>query len=688
MHTSRRWLIALAGAVVAGALTVASPANAEDPVSFGSSPIVDTVGALGAQTAEVERAIGEAADRSGRQLFVAYVDVFTNPEAADAWAADTAIANGLGDEDYLLAVAVDGRTYYLSPADQASLSDDEVQRIAQDVVEPELRDGDWAGAAIAAADAIAGESGTSSGWVWGLIWFLVIAGAIVVVVLIVVTRRKRRSGGAGGTGDAPGVPQVPLEELRRQAGGALVAADDAIRTSEEELGFAVASYGDAATQPFRAAVQSAKAKVAEAFALQQRLDDAEPDTDEQRREWYGGIIRLTGEADAELDAQAERFDELRALERNAPAELERVRQELEQAATRVAPAREQLAALGARYTESATSPVADNIAQAESRLAFAREATSRAASALTGQHAGEAAVEIRAAEEATDQAVVLTGAIERLAADLAAAEQHVAAGVADLEHDVLTAQADPALAQIAQATAAEAAALRAALAEPRRDPLALQARVEQADARIDGAIGAAREAAERATRAAAQLDRSLIAARAQLQAAEDYLVARRGAIGAEARTRLAEAGRVLALAEQGRASDPAAALGNAQQAERLAAEAMRLAQQDVGGFGGGFGADGSGAGAFPGMGGGRGTSGGDLFGAVLGGILIDQVLGGGRSSGGSWGGGRSSGGSWGGGRSSGGRRSGGFGGGFGGGRSAGSFGGGGTRGRRGSGGRF
>jgi hypothetical protein len=673
-------MTAIAGAAVVGALWASSPASAEDPVSFGSSPVVDTVGALDGQTAEVERAIGEAADRSGRQLFVAYVDTFTNPEAADQWAADTAIANNLGDEDYLLAVAVEGRAHYLSAADQASLSDDEVQRIALEVVEPELRDGDWAGAAIAAADAIGGDAGGGgAGWLWGVIWFLVIAGVIVVVVVVLVSRRKRKSAGAGGQP----VPQVSIEELRRQAGGALIAADDAIRTSDEELGFAVASYGDDTTAPFREAVAVAKAKIAEAFTLQQRLDDAEPDSDEQRREWYGQIIRLTGEADAVLDAEAERFDELRDLERNAPAELERVRGEIAQAESGVPAARERLAGLLAQYADTATSAVADNVEQAESRLAFARQAAEQAQTALAAGSAGEAAVAIRAAEEAADQAVVLVTAIDRLGDDLQAAERAVGDGVADLERDVQAAQSDPSLAQIAQATAAEAGAIRAALAEPRRDPLALQARIEQANTRIDGALGAAREAADRAARAAAQLDRSLMSARAQLQAAEDYLVARRGAVGAEARTRLAEAGRVLALAEQARAVDPSTALGHAQQAERLAAEAMRLAQQDVGAYSSGYGDGGFGASGFPG-GGGRGSSGGDLFGAVLGGILIDQVLGGGRGGGGGFGGG---GGGFGGGMFGGGggsRRCGGFGGG----RSAGSFGGGGTRGRRGGGGRF
>ena len=62
-------------------------------------------------------------------------------------------------------------------------------------------------------------------------------------------------------------------------------------------------------------------------ALQQQLDDARPDSDDERRAWYGGIIRLTDEADAVLDEQAERFDALRALERNAPTELKRVQAE-------------------------------------------------------------------------------------------------------------------------------------------------------------------------------------------------------------------------------------------------------------------------------------------------------------------------------------------------------------------------
>lgn len=682
MASSRRKSTVL-GILIGAVLALGAPvaAWAEDPVEFGASPVVDTVGALGARLDEVEAAIDANADASGRQLFVAYVSEFTNPEAADAWANDTAIANNMGAEDYLLAVAVDGRTYYLSADSEASLSDADLQRISQDVIEPELRDGDWAGAAIAAADALGGGSGGGGSSGWGWVWFIVIVAIVVGVIAIVLSRRRRRQGTEGATGAEPAGPPPPsIEELRRQAGSALVQADDAVKTSEEELGFAVASYGEEATAPFRTALDGAKAKLAEAFALQQQLDDVDPDTDAERRAWYGGITRLAGEADALLDEQAERFDALRALERNAPAELQRVRGEADAAAARVGPAGERLAALAAQYAASALAPVADNQSQAQARLAFAEQELSEAAAAVAAGRSGDAAVGIRAAEESVDQASLLVDAVDRLAADLSTADRAVEAGVADLERDVQTGRGlgDPAIASLADRVASDAAAIRAGMTGPGRDPLAANARIQQVNAEIDAAIAGARDQAVRLERAQAQLGRSLATARAQVQAAEDYLVARRGAVGAEARTRLAEAGRLLVEAEGLASVDPAAALSTAQRAESLAGTAMSLAQQDVGGFDTAYGGGGGFGGGYGGMpqGGGRG---GDVFGAVLGGILINSMLGGGGGGGGGiFGGG------------GGGRSSGGFGGGFGGGgrRSPGSFGGSGTRSRRGGGGRF
>ncbi|MGR0320153.1 TPM domain-containing protein [Agromyces sp. ZXT2-3] len=656
----------IAFALLVGLALIQAPvaALAEEPVEFGPSPVVDTVGALtAAETAEVEAAIDDAADRSGRQLFVAYVSEFENPADAGTWATQTANDNNMGSEDYLLAVAIDGRAYHLSAAEDASLSADEVDRIAVREIEPHLRDGDWAAAAIAGAEAIGGGgSGGGIGWLWIL---LLVGAAVAVVVAVVLARRRSRDRAAG---DAAGPAAVPVEELRRQVGSALIAADDALKTSEEELGFAVASYGEEATSGFREALTAARQKVREAFGVQQRLDDHEPETEAQQREWYADILRLTGEAEGLLDAQAEHFDALRALEQNAPQALARVEEAIRSAEAAVGPAAARLQALSSQYAPAALAAVADNPEQARARIGFARDSASEASAAIGRDDPGAAAVDIRAAEEAADQARLLAAAVERLATDLAEGDRAVAAGVDDLESDVRTARGmpDTALGPLADRVEAEATGLRDELARAGRSPLDLRARLDDVNREIDAAIQGARDAAVQAQRTRADLDRTLLAARSRVQAAEDYLVARRGAIGAEARTRLAEAGRLVVEAQSLAAADPARALGVAQRADQLAGQAMSLAQQDVGGFGG------ASAGGF-GAPTGRGAGGGELFGAVLGGILIDSMLGGGRGGGG-FGGGRSSGG---------------FGGGFGGGRrSPGSFGGSATRSRRGSGGRF
>ncbi|WP_329609359.1 hypothetical protein [Arthrobacter sp. ATA002] len=123
-----------------------------------------------------------------------------------------------------------------------------------------------------------------------------------------------------------------------------------------------------------------------------------------------------------------------------------------------------------------------------------------------------------------------------------------------------------------------------------------------------------------------------MSAQAQISGTADYIRARRGGVGSEARTRLAEAERNLQQAIALQSSDPVSALAYAQQANALAAQAADMAQQDVDGFGGGFGG-GGGGGMYGGRGGGSG-----LGGAILGGILIDSILRGGGGGGG-WGGG-------------------------------------------------
>ena len=175
----------------------------------------------------------------------------------------------------------------------------------------------------------------------------------------------RASASATRTGPVTANPEgMTQEELDRRAGTLLVQLDDSLKSSEQELGFAVAQFGETATADFTAVLASAKQKVQQAFELQQQLEDVDPETAEQKRAMTTQIIQLCESADAELDAQADAFDELRQLEKNAPQELAEVRAEAAKMAERKDAAAAALAALVSTYADSAVKPVAGNIEQA------------------------------------------------------------------------------------------------------------------------------------------------------------------------------------------------------------------------------------------------------------------------------------------------------------------------------------
>jgi len=666
-----RGLLAV-GLVIGALLGVAAPAAATDPVDLGPDHVVDQAGVLsGADKARITAAAKKLYDEHRIDLYVVYVDRFTDPVDAVDWANDTAARNGLGQRDYLLAVATDGRTYYLSGDDDGPVTADQLDRIEQNDIEPKLHAGDWAGAGVAAATGLSdavGGGGAGAAFFWVFLVGVIVVG--VVVFVLVRSRRSRKKQAAAG----PATPQselqsIPLKELERRAGSALVQTDDAVRTSEEELGFATAQYGAEAVVPFQAALDAAKGQLREAFTYKQRLDDAEPDTDEQRREWNIHIVQLCTAANQTLDAQADAFDELRALEKRIPEASAGIADQAAGLRRRIATAQETLAALAQRYTDASLATVHDNIDQATQRLDFTDTALAAAAQKAAAGDTSAAAVGVRAAEESADQAGLLLDAIDRLGADLAAAQQSIDATLAELRSDLAEAQAlaasdDPGgtIAAAVAGTTQTVSDVQAALSAGRVNPLELAQRLDAANHSIDAVLQGVRDARAQAQRAQSMLQQTLLAARARISACEDFIAARRGAVGPDARTRLAEAGRLAAQAEQTAATDPVSALAQAQRAAQLADEATQRAQADVGGFqpqAGGMGD------IFGGGTSGRGGSG--AMGAILGGILIDSVLRGGMGGGGSWGGGN-----WGGG---------------GGGFSAGSFGGGGTRTRRG-GGRF
>lgn len=636
-------------------------AHATAPPSFAGDYVIDGTsdGVLGSDVAGLEDEVREFAEKNGVQLFVVYVDQFSSPEDPEAWGAATAQKNFLGDDGVLLSVAVNDRLFDLNAA-QSLISDSQYEKLTSDYVRPALKNSDWAGAVEATLTGIdktvLNPSSNGTGVAIAVIGGVVAVGGVAAGVAISRSRKRKR----GAEGEEP---RLSLDELEAQASGLLVRVDDDVRSSEQELGFAQAQFGTEAAATFETAIADARAQLQAAFELRQKLDDNIPDTDQDRRAWLTEIIERCSGAKESLDAHTESFSRLREVEQRAPEVLEQLRAAVPGVQAQLAEAGQTVATLATNYADSVIEPLRANLAEGASRATFVAECLESAAQELASNQKSAAAVTLRAAEAALDQARTLAGSPDLVATELAESARQLEAATADLQADLQAASQLQATAPVAEQQALDTATqqVRAVLAQGwTGDPVRALSAAAAANVQIDTAIGAARESAERQRRAEAARDEALVSARAEVLAAEQFIATRRGAIGAEARTRLAESQRQLQLAEQFAQSDPARSYQSAQQASQYARSAHQLAGADVNGWGGGGGGYGSGG------------SNGSFGGAVLGGIL-GGLLGGGGSSGGSRGGGGWSG------------SSGGFRGGWNGG---GSIGGGGGGGRRGGGGRF
>ena len=678
MPRSARLLGAALALGLAGAL-VPSMAQATEPVQFGGASILDPAGAVtSAQEQQIQQAIDQLQQQTGVTLHVAYVDTFTGASGARAWGQETKQANGFGSSDALLAIAVDGREYAFP---QGQVSGDQ-GAFEKSVIVPQLQADDWSGAAVAAAQGMESvartgsvadtgstpSSGNDSGIDFGLV-LLYVLGAILLatVVTTLLGRRKKKKAVAQKR-------QAVLEEMRtaeQRAGSMLVQLDDALETSEQEVGFAEAEFGSGAVGPYREVLVSAGGKVREAFALKQKLDDTIEDTDEERRTWAARIVDLCEEARAELDAQAASFEELRALEQNAPQTLAAIVTDAEALKSRIERTQEAVDLLGRRYAGPSMTTVTGNVDQARSLLSFATDTAQEAADAIRAgdrTSTGEIAVKVRAAQQSVGQAGKLLDVVDRVSSDLEHASTRVQEEIADVRSDIQDARAAqrggrmPELTRLVEAAEqaiADAKPLQGRLA----DPLTSVTLLQEAEARLDEALAPVREQQEQVQRAIGYLPRALSTAESQVATARDFISTRRGGVGEEARTRLAHAMRALDDAHEAAPRDPVRAVAAAQAATSYSAQAIEAAQRDLD-QGGGYGGYGGG------MMGGRG-GGGDAFGgAIIGGILGGLLSGGGGGGGGWGGGGGFGGGSFGGG---GGGFGGGGGGGFGGGGGGGSF---------------
>ncbi|MBS1695019.1 MAG: TPM domain-containing protein [Actinobacteria bacterium] len=633
-------LLGLLFAALTVGVLVAPAAVAEPPFRL-SGQVTDNAGVLsGSDAADVRAAVDRLYDDRRIQLWVVYVTSFSG-QSGTSWAQATMRASALGDNVALLAVATEDREYAFEVRGDASARAADIQR---NDIEPALRQEDWAGAAVAAANGLNSAAAPSSGMSW--VGMLITLGILVLLVgaLWMWSRRRRRKRREAefvaakrvDPTDPNALASVPIEALDELSKSIVVDVDNAVRTSEGELALAVEEFGPRQTEPFTRAVANAKTALAQAFNVRQILDDAIPESPLQRRDLLTRVVVAAAKADRELEAQGEAFEQLRDLVINAPTRLDAMTQQMVDLTARLEPSTRALEALHREYAAAALSSVAGNVDTAKERLAFAdrnitgaRNLVSRPVGSQTGLVDA-----LRAAESGLGQARTLLDAVDSAAADINRAVAGLPAAITDIQNGIDQAGAllqtpdTPQAAELSSARDAAVSAVAEARANGTQDPLGTFTRLTTADADLDRLLASVheqREAAERLTRA---LDQAMFTAQSRVKAVSDFIDTRRGSIGPEARTRLAEAGRHLEAAEAKRTSNPTEAIAHANGAAMLAAQAQSLANNDVQ----------AAQRSYYGPGGGGG---GSDVGAMIGGIIIGNVLRGGF--GGGFGGGRSSG---------------------------------------------
>ncbi|MBP2437601.1 hypothetical protein [Microbacterium amylolyticum] len=415
-------------------------------------------------------------------------------------------------------------------------------------------------------------------------------------------------------------------ELVRRAQQALVETDERIRTTRDELSFAQAELGEKATHDLSEALHAVATHMREAFALHQQNHDAlgtEPGDVRARGE---RILQLCEWAEQVLDERTEVLRERIEKVREAPMQLQRIRTQSALMRERLPATEAAIARLSERYSPEAMQRVGANAVEARQLLDFADHSADVAARRRESGHRDDAMVALETATEAVRRAGKIIDGVDDFEIEAMRAQSTLADVVADSRGDIQEARLGPQTRDVAAAIAALENELRALPAPGTpTDPFADLARIGEVNAALDRAVSLARERAARPVPSLLHVQHDVDAADRAIAVTRSLVDGHRGWIGADARTRLAEAERtridVDPLMREEDTREHAQQL--ARRTAQLANEALRLAQRDIDSsrpdeWGGGWGGP-------PSRGGGGG---GGLLGPMLGGAVIGSLLGG------------------------------------------------------------
>ena len=583
----RRVVSALSALLVAGALLLPATTLAASPQLSGQ--ITDSGGHIAStDLPRVSAAIDALRSSSGINLRVYLGDSMSGVDPA-AYAKTMATDNLLGNHDALLTITFSDRQYAIWVGDGVTgITAAKIQSILTGSVAQSLRNGDTAGAVIAAANGlgtmnsvpnptadVGGGSTTPQApakpidWSGFLMVLLIIVAVIIFVtlagLLLLFALAWSRAHAASSK------LRTQVADLHAQASTALVAADAAVQSGSQDADFAEAEFGSAIAGPAKILVGNMAARSKDAFALAATAEDpstSDPAPDDSdlegsvfdrffaarvdrhltaQKRIYAGVLDAASAINDALTAQSTSLAKLRAAEKDLPGKLPALREALAAARSAIAAAKPRAAALAAR-SASAYEPVKTNIDGA-GHLAGSVEgdittATTGAAPGASGPDRGAGTIAASRASDRLDKIKVLLAAIDTMAAsvDTAAADlpkRLVAAAVeidkanhADTHNDVKDEE---------RALSGAATDLAAAKRLASVDPYAADEAAISALTRADAVLGTIRDAVAARERAEAAASEAYRSAQRVLDKAESYVKSHHSTVHKATRNKLEDA---------------------------------------------------------------------------------------------------------------------------------------------------
>ena len=558
-------------------IALGAPAFATSPVTT-SGIVTDPGGWL----SDSDRSAIETAARTARTKGIT-IDVVVVPDFSgqkpDAWCKASATASSSKDSDILYAIAYNERSDVFcskkAPVSQTVLDNAQRQAEATLTSNPLTASDTAIGAQTFINSVVSGyqspsSSGSSSsrssssrtsspGSGSMLVMLIIVGGGVIALLVHNNSRRSRGAGTAQTPAQAANMPGMSVAETVTLANRQLLSADEQVRSAADELDFARAQFGIAATDEFARTLEAAKAAVARGFERQKQMEDATGDA--EKRSIASAIMRDLGENMNPLSAVQAAFEQRRSEQATLPSRITEASERLVEQRGDLERATAELAAIASIYPAQMLTSLQDNPEQAHALLETAASAIEAAKQAVdTDRALAESTLDT--AHRALMMAKHQTDAIFSAKSDLDAIRDRLGAAIGSISADladVTSLRAEPTVFDPLVADAHAAIAEGQAALMNNGDPLAALEHLRTSEANIDAALAPLRSQRENAEKARANAQAQISLAETAFERAERYVQGRRGTIDLSVRSTLHDSEQSLKAARAAISNDPAKA---------------------------------------------------------------------------------------------------------------------------------